>query len=84
MQCLTQGRKGKIHPPIIRGERGTERKIYVFETERERQRWTDRTKTTERLKQTGRHKKETDGWRDRESEKVRQTHRQTEGIDCTP
>lgn len=60
MQFVTRERKGKIHPPITR--RG--KKIYTYL--KQRQRWTDRTKTTERLNQTARHKRET------EREKVRQ------------
>lgn len=38
MQCLTWGRKGKNHPPIIQGEMGGEKDVYLKlrETEMDR------------------------------------------------
>lgn len=62
--------KGKIHPAMIQGSRETTKKKVL--ANRERDIWTERTKNTERLKQTGRHKKETN---DRDSEIQRERER---------
>lgn len=73
------GRKGQNssthHPWDWRGKKK------VFETERERWRWTERTKKTERLKLPGRHKKDIEEILRR---RRRGKHQAERGIDCMP
>lgn len=64
-----KGQNSSSHHPDRERERNTVKKKYIYTyskvREREGQRWTDGTKKTERLKQTGRHEKR-DRWIERQ------------------
>lgn len=70
------GKKGRKSSTYHSGRE--EKNICIWSWER--QSWTDWTKKMERLKQTGRHQRESERGR----EKERQTHRQTEGYPSSP